>query len=148
MPETMYFAYGSNLSFSQMDERCSDYIQMGMGILHGYRWIISSRGYANVVKSEPDYVMGRIYKISKSDESSLDKSEAVAAVYSGYDKKILPITADSVSYDCLVYVDPVTQEGPPKNEYVNRINLGLADSEFPTAYVEKYIRSKIPLAKQ
>ena len=148
MPETMYFAYGSNLSFSQMDERCSDYIQMGIGILHGYRWIISSRGYANVVKSEPDYVMGRIYKIRKSDESSLDKSEGVSVVHSGYDKKILPITADGVSYDCLVYVDSVTQEGPPKNEYVNRINLGLADSEFPTAYVEKYIRSKIPLAKQ
>jgi hypothetical protein len=46
-----------------------------------------------------------------------------------------------------VYIDPITQEGPPKNEYINRINLGITDSEFPTEYIEKYIRPKIPLSK-
>ena len=46
-----------------------------------------------------------------------------------------------------MYVDPVVQEGPPKNEYIDRINVGIVDSEFPTAYVEKYIRNKIPLIK-
>jgi gamma-glutamylcyclotransferase (GGCT)/AIG2-like uncharacterized protein YtfP len=146
--EILYFAYGSNLSFSQMDDRCSDNIRMGIGILHGYRWFISSRGYANVIKSEPDHVMGRIYKISKRDEVSLDKSEGVKLINSGYDQKTLPIIVNGVSCKCLVYVDPITQEGPPKNEYIDRINLGLVDSKFPTEYVEKYIRSKIPLTKQ
>ena len=146
--KTMYFAYGSNLSISQMDKRCPDNIPLNVGRLNGYVWIISNRGYANVIKSESDYVLGRIYKISKRDEARLDKSEGVKSLNSGYDKKMLSIIIDGVSCDCLVYVDPITQEGPPKNEYIDRINLGLADSKFPTEYVEKYIRSKIPLTKQ
>ena len=145
---SQYFAYGSNLSFIQMNNRCPENIRYGIGILHGYRWIISSRGYANVVKSDQDYVMGRIYKISKRDEANLDKLEGVNFIHSGYDKKTLAIIVDDVSRDCLVYIDPVIQEGPPKNEYVNRINVGLADSRFPDEYVEKYIRNKIPLTKK
>ena len=143
--DSLYFAYGSNLSFAQMDSRCPDNTQMGIGTLHGYRWIISSRGYANVVKSDSDYVMGRIYKINKRDEDNLDEKEGYNSVPSCYDKETLSIIADDVSCNCFVYVDPVIQEGPPKNEYIDRINLGLVDSEFPTAYVEKYIRNKIPL---
>jgi len=145
--EILYFAYGSNLSFSQMDKRCSHNIRLNVGRLNGYRWIISNRGYANVIESENDYVLGRIYKINNADEASLDKDEGVKLVNSGYDRTTLPIVVDGVSCDCLVYVDPVKQEGPPKDEYVNRINLGLADSEFPTEYVEKYIRPKIPLSE-
>jgi gamma-glutamylcyclotransferase (GGCT)/AIG2-like uncharacterized protein YtfP len=146
--ERLHFAYGSNLSFAQMDSRCPKNTRMGIGILHGYRWIISSRGYANVVKSDPDYVMGRIYKINKHDEDNLDKKEGYNSIPSCYDKKTLSIIADGVSCDCFVYVDSVIQEGPPKNEYIDRINLGLVDSEFPTEYVEKYIRNKIPLIKK
>jgi len=153
MTERLHFAYGSNLSFAQMDSRCPENTQMGIGILHGYRWIISSRGYANVVKSDSDYVLGRIYKINKRDEDRLDekegfhKEEGFNSVPSSYEKETLSIIADGVSCDCFVYVDPVVQEGPPKNEYIDRINVGIVDSEFPTAYVEKYIRNKIPLIK-
>jgi gamma-glutamylcyclotransferase (GGCT)/AIG2-like uncharacterized protein YtfP len=146
--ERLHFAYGSNLSFAQMDSRCPDNTQMGIGTLHGYRWIISSRGYANVVKSDSDYVMGRIYKINKRDEDRLDKKEGFNSIPSCYDKETLSIIVDGVSCDCFVYVDPVIQEGPPKNEYIDKINAGLVDSKFPDEYVEKYIRNKIPLIKK
>ena len=146
--DSLYFAYGSNLSFAQMKRRCPENTPMGIGILHGYRWIISSRGYANVVKSDLDYVMGRIYKINKQDEDNLDKKEGYNSVHSSYEKEILPIIADGISCNCFVYVDPVVQEGPPKNEYIDKINAGLVDSSFPDEYVEKYIRSKIPLIKK
>ena len=146
--ERLHFAYGSNLSFAQMDSRCPENIKFGIGILHGYRWIISSRGYANVVKSDSDYVMGRIYKINKRDEDRLDKKEGFNSIPSCYDKETLSIIADGVSCACFVYVDPVIQEGLPKNEYIDRINVGLVDSRFPDEYVEKYIRNKIPLIKK
>ena len=146
--ERLHFAYGSNLSIAQMDSRCPENTQMGIGILHGYRWIISSRGYANVVKSDSDYVMGRIYKINKRDEDLLDKKEGFNSIPSCYDKETLSIIVDGVSCDCFVYVDPVIQEGHPKNEYIDRINVGLVDSRFPDEYVEKYIRSKIPIIKK
>ena len=37
-----YFAYGSNLSFKQMGERCTKHRKIGKGVLEGY---------ANVIKS-------------------------------------------------------------------------------------------------
>ena len=146
--DCLYFAYGSNLSFSQMNDRCPKNIPLGIGKLDGYRWIISNRGYANVIKSKNDYVLGRIYKINNHDEISLDRNEGVNLLNSGYDKKSLPIIIDNMSCDCLVYVDPIVKEGPPKKEYIDRINTGITDSKFPDEYVEKYIRDKIPLIEK
>lgn len=48
-PQTLYFAYGSNLSLAQMKMRCPDSIFVGMGLLQDYRWIVNQRGYANIV---------------------------------------------------------------------------------------------------
>ncbi|KAF7907216.1 uncharacterized protein EAF01_004803 [Botrytis porri] len=48
-PQTLYFAYGSNLSLTQMQTRCPDSTYIGMGVLQNYRWIVNQRGYANVV---------------------------------------------------------------------------------------------------
>lgn len=72
-----YFAYGSNLSFKQMGERCPKHKKVGKGVLEGYKWFISSRGYANVIKSPGDIVHGFVYEISKDDERTLDRCEGV-----------------------------------------------------------------------
>lgn len=50
--KTVYFGYGSNLSLSQMKERCPGSIFLGVGRLRGWRWGISGRGYANVVEGQ------------------------------------------------------------------------------------------------
>ncbi|HHT9106064.1 MAG TPA: gamma-glutamylcyclotransferase family protein [Candidatus Wujingus californicus] len=73
----LYFAYGSNLLLEQLKERCPEHHVISKGILKGYRWIISTRGYVNIVKSKTDEVHGVIYKISESDERSLDCCEGV-----------------------------------------------------------------------
>lgn len=46
-----YFAYGSNLRDAQMAARCPDSRKIGLARLRGYRWIITTRGYANIVES-------------------------------------------------------------------------------------------------
>ena len=137
-----YFAYGSNLSFAQMKKRCPYNLKIGIGILEGYRWIISKRGYANVVKSQHDYVLGEVYKITEYDESRLDVREGVDE--KSYEKPKLEIFVDDIAYDCLVYVDPITEEGTPDEGYASTINEGIKDSNLPQEYVEKYIREKIP----
>ncbi|KAA8572454.1 hypothetical protein EYC84_003074 [Monilinia fructicola] len=50
---TLYFAYGSNLSLTQMKARCPNSTYYGLGVLQGYRWIINQRGYANIVSDPP-----------------------------------------------------------------------------------------------
>lgn len=111
MEPTLYFAYGSNLSLTQMHARCPASIYVGIGRLQGYRWIINTRGYANVVPVSPTvvhpvpsdnptgptsltvpdtgtdpteedtYVYGLVYSLQPADEKSLDWYEGVPEDY-------------------------------------------------------------------
>lgn len=48
----LYFAFGSNLSHTQMRQRCTGEISakpLAIARLRGWRWIISGRGVANIV---------------------------------------------------------------------------------------------------
>jgi cation transport regulator ChaC len=139
---TLYFAYGSNLWREQMTRRCPDHREIGDGLLRGYRWIITTRGHASVVTSPGDVVQGRVYQLSAADEESLDRSEGVAS--GAYRKEMLPVEVDGRSCDCLVYVDPVVEEGVPREEYVERLGKGIVDAELPAAYVEHYLRRYLP----
>ncbi|HHT9106877.1 MAG TPA: gamma-glutamylcyclotransferase family protein [Candidatus Wujingus californicus] len=138
----LYFAYGSNLWLKQMKERCPDYRVIGKGILKGYRLIVSSRGYANIIKSESDEVHGTVYEISDSDERSLDIKEGVQG--GAYRKEMISVDVHSQSLKCLIYVDPVENECKPKQEYIERINKGILDAELPSEYIERYVRKFIP----
>jgi len=138
-----YFAYGSNLWLEQMSGRCPNHKVIGKGILKGYRWIISERGYANVVKSKPDEVHGVVYEVTESDEESLDKKEGVDRGL--YRKEIIVAEIDGQSKNCLVYVDPVEQAGNPQQEYMERVNKGIIDSKLSSEYVERYIRVFVPV---
>jgi len=138
----LHFAYGSNLWLEQMYKRCPDYKFVGKGKLKGYRWIISQRGYANIIKSENDEVQGVIFKISPKDEESLDFWEGVKNGF--YNKEYLSVLLNGENQNCLVYIDPITQEGAPKPEYIKRINQGLSDAQLPEDYINKYIRKYIP----
>ena len=141
----LYFAYGSNMWREQMNNRCPDHEYFGNGILKGYRWIISKRGYANIIESEVDEVHGVVYKISETDELRLDKYEGVKI--GSYNKDIKNVTIEWTSYRCLVYIDPIPVEGQPREEYIKRINKGIKDAALPEEYVERHIRKSIPIRK-
>ena len=128
----------------QMINRCPDHRFIEVGILNGYRWIISTRGYANIVKSPLDIVYGAVYAITNSDEQKLDKYEGVNS--GSYRKELITVEINFVPSNCLVYIDPLTTDGFPKTEYIDRINRGIADVNLPSDYVERYIRKYLPLS--
>ena len=139
----LYFAYGSNMFQDQMNERCPDHKYFGYGILKGFRWIITERGYANIIKSEKDEVHGVVYRINEEDEAALDKAEGVHV--GSYRKETHHVEIEKTGYHCFAYVDPIIAVGQAKEEYVSRINNGVADAELNPEYVERYIRKFIPL---
>lgn len=89
MRHKIYFAYGSNLHLRQMAERCPESRLLGIARLHGFRWHINQRGYANVVAEGGSSVDGICYLLSNDDEQSLDRSEGVQV--GAYEKKFLQI---------------------------------------------------------
>ena len=151
---TMYFGYGSNLWKAQMIERCPDSEFIGLGILRGWKWIISKRGYATVVRSPKDLVYGLVYKLSRSDEDNLDRAEHVPDWYT---KKKMDIELQrsvgeekSTALWGLVYIDRIVEEGEPLEEYIDRVNKGIEDAVkegMPEWYVEDYMRKFIPAPK-
>lgn len=132
-----YFAYGSHLWLKQMKRHCPDSRILGPGVLTGYRWIITVRGYANVVRSTADLVLGVVYCISTSDEERLDCREGVPE--SSYQKTIVAVETGRGRLSCLTYVDPEKREGDPREEYAERIRQGIRDARLPSMYVESYL---------
>ncbi|KAM6500263.1 Butirosin biosynthesis, BtrG-like protein [Amanita muscaria] len=146
----VYFGYGSNMWRDQMHRRCLESEFIGVGRLHSWRWIINERGYATIVPSEEDDVVyGLLYEITQLNMDELDKYE------SHYDKVLMDIedpTAESdetrrIFHDTLVYVERKTNEGPPKTEYIYRMNQAIADAVkegVPQDYIDQYLRKFIP----
>jgi gamma-glutamylcyclotransferase (GGCT)/AIG2-like uncharacterized protein YtfP len=125
-----------------MNDRCPGHRSLGNGVLRGYRWIISRSGYASVVVSPADEVHGVVYELSPADEAGLDRHEGVDR--GCYRKDYLPVELGGMTMECLVYVDPVQEEGLPSEEYILRINQGIRDSGIPESYVDRYIRPFVP----
>ena len=119
------------------------------------RWIISTRGYANVVPSEGDHVYGFVYELNAKDESVLDGYEGVPI---SYNKHTLPVeltkgvdghekyayTKDGKTYiDIMVYVNTTDiQNGKIKEEYISRMSQAMRDGlreGIPQEYLDKYL---------
>ncbi|GJC80701.1 hypothetical protein ColLi_03539 [Colletotrichum liriopes] len=115
----LYFAFGSNLSPTQMALRCPSSIPVGLAHLPGYTFIINSRGYANVVRNAPPSaapgqsvsaaennkpppltdptnpgVYGILYTLPPTDEAVLDRCEGVPHAYQ---KEELPVAVVSTT---------------------------------------------------
>ena len=138
------FAYGSNLWGEQMKNRCPGHRVVGQGVLKGYRWYITERGYANLIPSENDEVYGIVYALTPEDEAVMDKYEGVDVGH--FIKEYVNVLVNGEDCRALVYLDsnPDIQEGSPKPEYIERMNKGLQDAQLPEDYVNRYIRPVIP----
>ena len=61
---TFYFAYGSNMNQEQMEYRCQNSRPLGKVSLLGYRFIINSRGVANIIPNNYSTVNGILWLIN------------------------------------------------------------------------------------
>ena len=137
-----YFGYGSNLSKEQMAIRCPESKFYASGTLSGYSWLINARGYASITLSESEFVLGEVFTLSQQDIDYLDIYESVEEGM--YLKSNLSIETSKGTIDCLVYIASDSTPGIPKEEYIERINLGIKSANLPDDYVQIAIRPFIP----
>ena len=165
----LYFGYGSNLWLEQMSLRCPSSTYIGVARIKGYRWLINTRGYANIVETPGDpssEVFGLVYRLTSVDESKLDKNEGTHHVPPAYTKEMMGgevwIAGDQgpkieqviigssgcEQHELLLYIDRRrTEEGTPREEYVKRMNLGITDAVskgVPRGYIDSVLRRYIP----
>ncbi|KAB5570157.1 hypothetical protein GE09DRAFT_1283308 [Coniochaeta sp. 2T2.1] len=167
----LYFAYGSNLSPTQMSSRCPSSSFVGLARIPGYKFIINARGYANVVPvpatstinsttTEEEGVIGVLYEISEEDEDRLDGYEGVPWAYEKVEIGCFLLEDESrggkgeeeeKEVKVLVYIDTLRTKAVPeaiRQEYVGRMNRGIEEAMglgMPEGYVEGVLRGFIPV---
>lgn len=139
-----------------MRQRCPLAKGMSLGRLCNYSFLINTRGYANVIPNPPadssvaispsHDVYGVLWQLDSAEEKdSLDRAEGVRL--GCYQDALLPVEildreerVVGVVW-ALCYVDPWrTTVGPPHEEYVGRMNLGIKEASVEWGLPERYVR--------
>ncbi|OBT48095.1 hypothetical protein VE00_00942 [Pseudogymnoascus sp. WSF 3629] len=146
--QTLYFAYGSNLSPTQMHSRCpsSPLHARPLATLPNHEWFIGERGYANIRPCPGREVVGLLYVMDERDEGGLDRAEGVPWAYErwGMDVFVRGEGKDGEGdgegegggegrggegmVRVLVYVDPRRGRGRASGEYIERLRRGREES--------------------
>jgi len=129
----LYFAYGSNMNALQMARRCGDSVQIGVGLIRGWRFRIMERGYATIVPQAGGEVWGGLWAVSARDERMLDRYEGVASGL--YRRARIEVVTSSGPVDALVYIATDTGHGRPNLGYMDTVIAGAMDFSLPSSYI-------------
>ena len=134
-----YFAYGSNLYWPQMQQRCPSARFVCAARLDDYQFGITRHsrlrncGTANIFPVPGQQVWGAVYDVSDSDLIVMDGFE------DGYRREILqvfPIGNRITSINALVYIAQIETDVPlPNAEYKRVILAGAKHWQLPAAYL-------------
>lgn len=114
----LYFAYGANMDTEGMARRCPASKPLGLARLPRHRWIISSDGYANVVRDPRREVHGMLWDLALSDVPTLDRFEDVPRLYR---KVSQPVITSVGIRRALVYVGRASDVGRPRPGYLDLV---------------------------
>ena len=134
-----YFAYGSNMDKKQMERRCPHASFFAIGELDGYRFIINERGVATITEKKSSIVWGVVWKISRSDEESLDGFEGVMKKGFYVKRTVQVKTTQETLSPVLVYVDEDTIEGSARAGYTETLLAAAKVARLPKDYINEQL---------
>ena len=94
-------------------------------MLAGHVWLINERGVATIEPSDGHEVHGVVWDVTDDDLAALDGFEGVPDRYARSTHTVL--TADG-PVEAVVYVDPRTEPGPPREGYLEIVVARRASS--------------------
>ena len=137
---TLYFAYGSNLSESEMRAACPGHRFLGPARLHGRRLEFRRRsrrwggGAADIASAPGESVWGALYELPDGALDALDAREGAGFAYRRIEVEVErggePVAA--VAYEVAVK-EPA--ELPPTAAYAAALIGGARERALPEAYV-------------
>jgi gamma-glutamylcyclotransferase len=133
----LYFAYGSNLDEEQMAQRCLTASPQSVASIHGYRFVINTRGVASLVESPGDHVEGLLWGISFQDEQLLDLFEGVATGHYSKEELFVEERETGQVVKALVYIATESEPGTPRPGYLEKILKAAEKHGLSEAYVEE-----------
>lgn len=137
-----YFAYGSNMSHHQMQERCPTSRFIGAVKLKDYCFVYD--GYsprrkgavANIVPMPGSHVLGGLYEITQECLDNLDRYEEYPNTYNRM--RIQVEDQDGQLYhDVITYYRPAKEPGIPSTDYRKIVISGAIDCGIPKSYIQR-----------
>ena len=137
MPETLYFAYGSNIDLEQMARRCPAAQGVGPVTLENYELAFRGSGFATIVPKKGSVVHGLLWSITPLCERALDR-------YEGYPRHYTkePVTVrgeDGREAFVMAYVmaeEWSRQPALPSETYYGIIQRGFEENGLPVSSLE------------
>ncbi|MFC1983759.1 gamma-glutamylcyclotransferase family protein [Chloroflexota bacterium] len=127
-----YFTYASNLNKKQMRERASESKPMFVATLPNYRiafagWSRRWRGgYATIVLSRGDGVLGAVYEVSEKDLRRLDSYEDCPRSYNRINVTVFDEDGNVIEVVTYIKAGRI-EETQPSKEYLTVIQQGYRD---------------------
>ena len=143
------FAYGSNLDWGQMRERCPSARFVRIAVLPKHRLAFSRRsetrgcGVADVVADGDREVWGVVYEIDARDVGRLDASEGFrpGRAKNAYRREERHVLADGDADRPLTvsmyFAEPQANPPPPNSEYKRLILSGARHWHLPDEYIDE-----------
>jgi gamma-glutamylcyclotransferase (GGCT)/AIG2-like uncharacterized protein YtfP len=135
---TLYFAYGSNMSVALMNRHCRDARALGTATLQGWRYIVTSDGYASIVPRAGNVVIGVLWNVSPRDRSALDAYEDLASGL--YRRRVVRVRYGTRRLAAMVYIGRSVTAGRPKSGYQVIVIDAARYWQFPGKYLDELVR--------
>ena len=129
----LYFAYGSNMDRAAMAARCPASKALSSARLARHRFIVTSEGYASVVRDPRRTVWGLLWDIAFADMPALDRYASVASGL--YVKLTQPVISDRGARRALIYVARNAAPGQPRPGYMEGVAAAARAAGLPGDYI-------------
>ena len=129
----LYFAYGLNMEIAGMAKRCPGSKPLGLARLPRHRFIVTSDGYASVIRDPREAVHGVLWDCALGDIRALDKFEDIASGL--YVKISQPVIVEGGAKRALVYVGRSGTLGKPRPGYMETVIASAKHWALPETYV-------------
>ena len=148
----LYFAYGSNMQFDQMKERCPSARFETVARLRDYRLAFTrfsknrQCGVADIVPSKGPDVWGAVYEITETEISVLDRSEGYrpgrSRLENAYERTQIHVEPHGSAQGPLAVwtyavVSKLTPNPKPSREYKQLILEGARTWRLPAPYIQQ-----------
>lgn len=112
----LYFAYGSNMSPRQMQSRCPGARPAGRAVLRDWRFMISTRGGANIVPARGRLVQGALWHVRREHVAALNGWEGVDQGV--YRRRFIVVETEAGPRTAITYVSRFTWPGRSSATYM------------------------------
>jgi hypothetical protein len=133
-----YFAYGSNMLKSRIEDRLKSVTDLGIAVLKSHKIKFNKQskdgsGKTNIVSDIHSNVLGVIYNLTEEQITLLDRNEI------GYERIKIIVEFNSISTNVETYIakpNTINENLLPTSEYLGYLITGAREHSFSQTYIE------------